>query len=198
MAETSNHSGASSIRVSSTKAPMPPIEFQLAPFTPNWNRSSTKFLALSGDSKRALNAVLKSALALTVQSAPPRFPALQAALESAIPFQIDVSIIGDAEMQTLNLEHRGKNKPTDVLSFALFEGETMLFPGETPALGDLVISVETAARQARELGHDLPHEVAFLAIHGGLHLLGYDHIRSNDRRVMWKWQEQLFEEWKNK
>jgi probable rRNA maturation factor len=101
-------------------------------------------------------------------------------------------------MHALNLEHRGKDKATDVLSFALFEGEAMPFPGEDLALGDLVISVETAARQARELGHDLRHEMAFLAIHGALHLLGYDHIRDADRRVMWKWQEQIWEEWKVK
>ena len=169
----------------------------LAPSSTNWSRSSTKALAELGGSKRALNAALKSALALTIQSAPPRFPALIEAFgKNATPLQIDVSVVDDAEMHALNLEHRGKDKPTDVLSFALFEGEVMMFPGEDLALGDLVISIQTAARQAQELGHDLRAELAFLAIHGVLHLLGYDHTRDADRRVMWKWQEAIWEEWK--
>jgi probable rRNA maturation factor len=82
-----------------------------------------------------------------------------------------------------------------VLSFSQFEGEE--FPFELPAdslpLGDLVISIETAARQAAERHHSLATEIAFLAVHGTLHLLGYDHVTSAQRRAMWKQQEAIVE-----
>ena len=119
-------------------------------------------------------------------------------------FGVDFSWVDDAEIEVLNRDYRGKNKPTDVLSFALFEtqddDEAIVFPGEANqlSLGDLVISIATAARQARELGHSLEREIAFLSIHGTLHLLGYDHTNARDRRVMWKWQDSLFEEFSAK
>ena len=99
-------------------------------------------------------------------------------------------------MQDLNRDFRGKNKPTDVLSFALLEGEAMPFapPTEHIALGDIVIAVETADRQARERHHPLTTEIAFLAIHGALHLLGYDHGTAGQRRKMFALQDRLFEE----
>ncbi len=110
-------------------------------------------------------------------------------------FSADVTLLGDDEIAALNHDYRHKNKPTDVLSFSLWEGEEMFDPAlqesdELP-LGDLVISLETAARQAAELKHSLEREMEFLAVHGTLHLLGYDHIRAADRRVMWKWQEEI-------
>ncbi len=106
----------------------------------------------------------------------------------------------DAKIQTVNRQFRGLDKPTDVLSFSQFEdsnGFPVDFPadGQEIALGDLMISIETAARQARELGHSLEREIAFLCIHGTLHLLGYDHIHNSDRRVMWKWQDAAFAVW---
>jgi probable rRNA maturation factor len=111
-----------------------------------------------------------------------------------VRYAIDVAFIGDDEIAALNRDYRHKNKPTDVLSFSLWEGEEAPPPDEFQdemPLGDLVISLETAARQAAELGHSLVREVEFLAVHGTLHLLGYDHIRAHDRRVMWKWQEEI-------
>ena len=62
---------------------------------------------------------------------------------------------------------------------------------------DVIGENETAVRQATELRHSLVREVEFLAVHGALHLLGYDHIRAADRRVMWKWQEDIVERMKN-
>lgn len=106
----------------------------------------------------------------------------------------------DAKIHALNLEYRGKDKPTDVLSFPLFEDinqgeEAIIFPGEeeTLALGDLVISIETAAKQAVEQGHSLEREVAFLTIHGTLHLMGYDHAKNSERTLMFKTQDAIFE-----
>ncbi|MBW3635662.1 MAG: rRNA maturation RNase YbeY, partial [Armatimonadetes bacterium] len=134
------------------------------------------------------------------QTAPPRYRALKtrlATLDSPL-FSLDFSLVDDVKIQSVNREFRGLDKPTDVLSFSQFEdsdGFPVDFPadGDELALGDLMISVETAARQARELGHSLEREIAFLCIHGTLHLLGYDHIQNSDRRVMWKWQDAIFQ-----
>lgn len=115
-------------------------------------------------------------------------------------YSVDVTLLGDDEIAALNRDYRHKNKPTDVLSFSLWEGEEfpdILQETDEMALGDLVISLETAARQADELKHSLEHEMAFLAVHGTLHLLGYDHMRAQERRVMWRWQEEITEKIKN-
>jgi probable rRNA maturation factor len=76
-------------------------------------------------------------------------------------------LTGDRAVHALNRRYRGKDKPTDVLSFP--------GPGGDDGLGDIVISVETAARNARSLGRSLPQELEVLALHGFLHVLGYDH-----------------------
>ena len=95
------------------------------------------------------------------------------------------------------------DEPTDVLSFSqlesLTEGEETLptFAPEGPLpLGDIVISVESAERQARERNHSLVVEMQFLAVHGALHLLGWDHATSSQRRAMWKWQDEVIEKLK--
>lgn len=114
-------------------------------------------------------------------------------------FEVDMSFVSDEEIAELNHDYRHKNKPTDVLSFAQWEDAAQDAPffaspgGESLPLGDLVISIETAQRQAAELGHTLSQEIEFLAVHGTLHLLGYDHTRDSDRRVMWQWQEAITE-----
>lgn len=87
--------------------------------------------------------------------------------------ELSVLLVNDRRMRMLNRQYRGKDKTTDVLSFAMREGEQM--PGEPMLLGDVVISLPTAGRQAAEKGHPLEREVAILLIHGILHLLGYDH-----------------------
>lgn len=82
-------------------------------------------------------------------------------------------LVDDAQIQELNANWRGIKSPTDVLSF---NGDP--FPGA--ALGDIVISVETAARQAEVHGHSREEELCLLAIHGGLHLLGFDDVSESD------------------
>ena len=77
-----------------------------------------------------------------------------------------LALVGDGRIRKLNRDHRGYDKPTDVLSFAADE------PGY---LGDIVISVDTARRQARRRGSNLSRELKVLGLHGLLHLLGYDH-----------------------
>ena len=87
--------------------------------------------------------------------------------------ELSLVVCDDAFIRPLNRDYRGKDAPTDVLSFAMQEGEAVR--DDDPVLGDLVISAETAARQAAEQGHDLDAELRVLLVHGLLHLLGYDH-----------------------
>lgn len=96
--------------------------------------------------------------------------------------ELSIRLSDDAEMQQLNGEWRGRPRPTDVLSFSLLEGEGAEHRGAM--LGDVVIGVETAARQARQRRRALDEEVARLLIHGTLHLLGHDHQGESDTRAM--------------
>ena len=99
--------------------------------------------------------------------------------------ELSVLLTNDAEIHALNLAHREKDKPTDVLSFPLDEGGGAdgAVSG-TRILGDVVISLDTAARQARGRKRELLPEVRFLLAHGLLHLLGYDHGDPAEKREM--------------
>jgi len=102
--------------------------------------------------------------------------------------QTEVSIVlaNDEYIHQLNRQYRGKDCPTDVLSFALNEGEEVEVidgPAEV-LLGDIIISLETTARQAQEYGHSLERELAYLTVHGMLHLLGFDHMTEEDKQEM--------------
>jgi probable rRNA maturation factor len=98
--------------------------------------------------------------------------------------ELSIMLVDDAVIQTLNASYRGKDKPTDVLSFAMGEGE---FGDVNPAiLGDVVISVPTAVRQAKRAKREVFDEVTFLLAHGLLHLLGFDHETDDQDREMKK------------
>lgn len=105
--------------------------------------------------------------------------------------EVSLVFVDDAYIQGLNNQYRGVDSPTDVLSFAMLEGE--IAPGEEEEiiLGDVVISLETAGRQAREFGHSFHREVAYLTVHGVLHLLGYDHQEEGKRRRMRQREEEI-------
>lgn len=93
----------------------------------------------------------------------------------AKPAEISIVLVDDPRIRVLNREYRGKDQATDVLAFSQLEGEDFARgEGEKPALGDVVISVETAARQAGERGLSLAEELDLLVAHGVLHLLGYN------------------------
>lgn len=104
--------------------------------------------------------------------------------------EVDVTIVDDEEIHALNREYRDMDKPTDVLSFALDEDseesdEPELVGGpEEHLYGDIIISAETALRQAEEYGHGLEREMTYLAVHGMFHLLGYDHMTEEEKSVM--------------
>ena len=103
--------------------------------------------------------------------------------------EVSVTFTDDASIHELNKKFRGVDRPTDVLSFPLFDyaGESEEPPVDEllGMLGDVVLSLETAARQAEEYGHSFEREVAFLTVHSMLHLLGYDHeTGEEDEREM--------------
>lgn len=100
--------------------------------------------------------------------------------------EANLTFVDDERIQELNRDYRGIDAPTDVLSFSQVEGESAFVapPSGALELGDVLISLETARRQAAELGHALDYELALLAAHGGLHLLGYDHATDPQAAVM--------------
>ena len=108
-------------------------------------------------------------------------------LEGAAPCEVSVLLTGDDEIHELNREWRGVDAPTDVLSFAQDEEEQFpAFPGEEtlPPLGDVVVSLETIARQAQGLGVRPEECLAHALVHGVLHLLGHDHAEDEEREAM--------------
>lgn len=104
--------------------------------------------------------------------------------------EIDVTIVDDEEIHAINRDYRGIDRPTDVISFALDDeledsDEPELLDGpEEHLLGDIIISAETAQRQGEEFGHGLEREILYLGVHSLLHLLGYDHIDPEDKKLM--------------
>lgn len=117
--------------------------------------------------------------------------AARAALEhQAAPANAEVTVLlsNDVQLRELNLQWMGINAPTDVLSFPANETDP-----ETgaPYLGDVVISVETAQRQAARAGHSVEAEVQLLTVHGLLHLLGHDHAEPEEKARMWAAQSEI-------
>jgi probable rRNA maturation factor len=122
--------------------------------------------------------------------------ALHAAAEAEKlpPVELSVTIVDNAAIHALNKKWRQVDRPTDVLSFPLWEPdeEWVMEEGEEAvSLGDLVISIEKAKEQAEEFGHSLKRELGFLAVHGFLHLLGYDHETKEQEEEMFSRQEEI-------
>lgn len=103
---------------------------------------------------------------------------------------ISVFLTDDQELHQLNKEHLGIDAPTDVLSFPIpFEDPE----SGTSYLGDILISVPTAVRQAEAGGHPLEDEIRLLLVHGILHLLGHDHTTSEEKEAMWRIQDSILD-----
>lgn len=96
--------------------------------------------------------------------------------------ELSVALVDDATIHELNRSYRHKNKPTDVLAFAMQEDASKLRDGDL--LGDVIVSIETARRQAEERKRPLLDELTMLLAHGLLHLVGYDHRTDAEERVM--------------
>ncbi len=109
--------------------------------------------------------------------------------------EVSISFVDNDEIQEINKTYRDKDQPTDVISFALedeFEGEVEIIGVELPrVLGDIIISVDMAKVQAEEYNHSFKRELGFLAVHGFLHLLGYDHMNEADEAKMKQRQEEV-------
>ena len=117
-------------------------------------------------------------------------------LYDATDAEVSITLTDNTHIHELNRDYRGIDRPTDVLSFALNESEEpeILDGPEMNILGELVISVERAQEQAIEYGHSLRREIAFLTVHGMLHLLGYDHMEEEDRKEMEEEQRYVMEQ----
>ena len=131
--------------------------------------------------------------------------AIRTALELeqvTIPCEINVLLTDDSGIHDINLEMRGVDRPTDVLSFPEFE----FTPGEPPTeaddelfdvatgllpLGDMVISVERVKEQAQEYGHSVRRELSYLVVHSVLHLLGYDHLDEGEQKAQMREREEI-------
>jgi probable rRNA maturation factor len=185
----------------------------------SWSAPAREAARELGIDRAAWNRALRTG----VKAALRRVEPVRAAREWAQAHQgqiwvVSASFVDDAEITQLNASYRAKPRSTDVLSFSLAEAapdepteEEQGFPwhffsppaGSAPdesdecepdaELGDLVIAVETAHRQAAERAHSGEVEVLFLSIHGALHLVGYDHGTSAQRRQMWAAQDAVFD-----
>jgi probable rRNA maturation factor len=113
------------------------------------------------------------------------------------PIEVGVLVTGDAALRRLNRDYRGVDAPTDVLSFADDEPPSAAHPAFVRApnapryLGDLAISYERVVAQAAEYGHSRARELAFLTVHGVLHLLDYDHERGPEDQATMRAREEL-------
>ncbi|MBO0996536.1 rRNA maturation RNase YbeY [Bacillus sp. SD075] len=113
--------------------------------------------------------------------------------------ELSVTFVDNGRIREINKEYRHKDSATDVISFALEEmgeNEVEIVGAEMPRmLGDIIISIERTKEQAEEYGHSFDRELGFLALHGFLHLLGFDHMNEEDEKVMFAKQKEILEEY---
>jgi probable rRNA maturation factor len=111
--------------------------------------------------------------------------------------ELSVTFVSNERIREINREYRDKDQPTDVISFALeemSEGEIEVVGADIPrVLGDIIISIPRAREQAEEYNHSFRRELGFLAVHGFLHLLGYDHMNEQDEKEMFGRQKEILE-----
>lgn len=113
--------------------------------------------------------------------------------------ECSITFVSSERIQEINRDYRKKDQPTDVISFAMEESgedEIAIIGGDQlpRMLGDIIISVQVAQEQAKDYGHSFSRELGFLALHGFLHLLGYDHMEEADEAVMFGRQNTILEE----
>ena len=117
----------------------------------------------------------------------------QALTKNSASGDVCVLITDAEEIQRLNASYRNIDRVTDVLTFPAWEGDAILCPPDG-YLGDIAICFERAEEQAEEYGHSLERELAFLSVHGALHLLGYDHMQPEDEKKMFSKQDEILNE----
>jgi probable rRNA maturation factor len=102
--------------------------------------------------------------------------------------EFNIIFVDNEEIQRINREFRKIDKVTDVISFALCDDKDLI---QTHELGDIFICLNRAFEQANDYGHSITREVAFLAVHGYLHLCGYDHMNEEDEKLMFAKQDEI-------
>jgi probable rRNA maturation factor len=149
--------------------PDPPSTIALTVSVPDWRRHLA-------DPER----ICREAIAATLARVPDSHSLAQA--------EVSVLLADDVTVRALNASYRGRDRPTNVLSFPMFEDACARGPGPSPAgtvpLGDIVLAFETVRDESHAEAKPLPHHVSHLLIHGCLHLLGYDHQNATDAAVM--------------
>ena len=108
---------------------------------------------------------------------------------------VSVTFVDNKYIHKINKKYRGIDRPTDVISFAFIDGQgnydKILSSSGIVVLGDIYISIDKAKEQAKEYGHSLHRELSFLFVHGLLHLLGYDHMKEEDEKIMFRLQDEI-------
>jgi probable rRNA maturation factor len=137
--------------------------------------------------KQAENAAIEAAAVLAAEKTLER--------EGFAEAEADITFARDDEIRKLNKKYRNIDRPTDVLSFPMWEAEELAArKTESLLLGDVIISIDAVQRQAEEFGHSVEREAGFLAAHGVLHLLGYDHMTEEDEKIMRAAQDAALDE----
>lgn len=108
--------------------------------------------------------------------------------------EFSIIIVDNDKIKEINREYRKIDHVTDVITFALEDEKEMIVCSDTRVLGDIYISLDKAKEQAQEYQHSLKRELCFLAVHGFLHLLGYDHMNPEDEKVMFDLQKEILNE----
>jgi probable rRNA maturation factor len=127
----------------------------------------------------AINEIVEKSVIAAIESADLYEDIVDRALE------VSVVLTNDPSIQTLNAEYRGKDKPTNVLSFATLDDEDTIIPPDGPIhIGDIILALETLQREAVDMDKSLQDHMTHLLIHGTLHLLGYDHMNDEDANIM--------------
>jgi probable rRNA maturation factor len=103
----------------------------------------------------------------------------------------NIIFVDKDKIQQINNDYRGINRVTDVITFALMENQDEIFMEAIDELGDVFICVDKAIEQAAEYNHSIEREIGFLAVHGYLHLIGYDHMTEEDEKVMFAKQDEI-------
>ena len=115
---------------------------------------------------------------------------------------VNVVLTNAKNIKSINKEHRGIDKETDVLSFPMFEKDELdekIKNGDFPyedVLGDVIISIEKVREQAEEYGHSFERELSYMLVHGFYHLMGYDHVEEEDKKIMRPKEEKILNELK--
>ena len=111
--------------------------------------------------------------------------------ENVDNLEFNVIIIDNERIHEINKTYRGIDRPTDVISFALEDFKDIEYQNNYRLLGDIYISIDKVREQAKEYGHSEKRELSFLAVHGLLHLLGYDHMEKDEEKIMFEKQEMI-------